>query len=299
MKRFFAFCERYQVINPFPVTEQILCSYAAFLADEGLSPQTGKTYMVAVRNMQISLGLPDPRQQSSFPVLKRVQAGISRSRLLKGAPPRIRLPITAQLLRQMRQSWERSSNPEKLVLWAVSCTAFFGFFRLGELLLDSPTAFNPTLHLAWGDVAVDDPSEPKMVKIHLKQSKTDQFGKGSDIFLGRTNNELCLVSAMLNFLVACKGSQGPLFIDSRSRPVTKAHFVAELHLVLGLLGIPQDHYAGHSFWIGAATSAALAGVEDSTIQMLGQWHSSAYLRYVRTPPNQLAALSVTLASLKH
>ena len=287
------------MINPFPVTEQILCSYAAFLADEGLSPQTGKTYMAAVRNMQLSMGLPNPRQQSSFPILKRVQAGISRSRLLKGAPPRIRLPITAQLLRQMRESWERSSNPEKLVLWAVSCTAFFGFFRLGELLLDSPTAFDPKLHLAWGDVAVDDPAEPKMVKIHLKQSKTDQFGKGSDIFLGRTNNELCPVSAMLNFLVARKGSQGPLFIDSSSRPVTKAHFVAELRLVLGLLGVPQDHYAGHSFRIGAATSAALAGVEDSTIQMLGRWQSSAYLRYIRTPPNQLAALSVTLASLHH
>ena len=37
----------------------------------------------------------------------------------------------------MRQSWEKSSNPEKLVLWAISCTAFFGFFRLGELLAPS------------------------------------------------------------------------------------------------------------------------------------------------------------------
>ena len=40
--------------------------------------------------------------------------------------------------------------------------------------------------------------------------------------------------------------------------------------------------AGHSFRIGAATSAALAEVEDSIVQILGQWQSAAFLRYVRT-----------------
>ena len=35
-------------------------------------------YMSSVRNIQISLGLPDPREQSSLPMLKRVQVGIAR-----------------------------------------------------------------------------------------------------------------------------------------------------------------------------------------------------------------------------
>ena len=103
-------------------TVWLTSSFAAFLADQGLAPQTGKTYMylAAVRSMQISLGLPDPRDQSSLPILKRVQAGISRARLLKASPPRVRLPITAQLLSKIKSALEGSSHPEKLALWAVS-----------------------------------------------------------------------------------------------------------------------------------------------------------------------------------
>ena len=71
--------------------------------------------------MQISLGLPDPREESSLPVLKRVQAGISHARLLKGAPSRIRLPITIQLLGQIRTSLERSFTQRKV--YSGQCTA--------------------------------------------------------------------------------------------------------------------------------------------------------------------------------
>ena len=85
LRRFHAFCTQFAVHSPFPVSEQLLCCFAAYLADQGLAPQTGKSYLSAIRCMQISLGLPDPRDQSSLPVLKRVQAGISRARLAHGA----------------------------------------------------------------------------------------------------------------------------------------------------------------------------------------------------------------------
>ena len=46
------------------------------MAEENVTMQTIKTYLAAVRSMQISLGLPDPQDQSSLPMLKHVQAGI-------------------------------------------------------------------------------------------------------------------------------------------------------------------------------------------------------------------------------
>ena len=77
--------------------------------------------------------------------------------------------------------------------------------------------------------------------------------------------------------------------------VTKVWFVDQLRSVLASLGLPKELYAGHSFRIRAATTAAMAGVEDATIQTLGRWQSAAYLQYVRMPSEQLARLSAVLA----
>jgi hypothetical protein len=299
MKKFTAFCCQYNIMDPFPVTEHLLCCFAAYMADGGLSAQTVKGYLAAVRNTQLSLGLPDPREHSSLPILKRVQAGISRSRLGRGQAARVRLPITACLLLQIGQALIHSEHPERRALWAVCCTAFFGFFRLGELLLPAGATFDPTRHLAWGDMAVDNMQSPRMIRFHLKHSKTDQFGRGADIVLGRTGLQLCPVAAVLSY-VACRGAgAGPFFLTSGKKTLTKAHFITEIRGILDTLGFTPQDYAGHSFRIGAATSAALAGIEDSTIQLLGRWQSDAFLRYIRTPHERLAALSTTLATQGH
>lgn len=70
---------------------------------------------------------------------------------------------------------------------------------MGELLAESPESFNSSLHLAWGDVAVDSMA-PTMVRVHLKKSKTDQFGDGADIVLGKTGLTLCPVAAILSYI---------------------------------------------------------------------------------------------------
>lgn len=54
------------------------------MANEGLTPKTIKTYLAAIRNMQITLGLPEPREFSSLPRLCLVQAGIKRTHSVSG-----------------------------------------------------------------------------------------------------------------------------------------------------------------------------------------------------------------------
>lgn len=174
--------------------------------------------------------------------------------------------------------------------------AFFGFFRLGELLPENETAYARATHLSWGDVAVDDRHQPTMLRIHLRRSKCDQFGRGVDVFVGRTANEICPVAATLAYFALRGGTEGPLFIDSQRRPLTKDKFVKRIRDILREAGYEAYHFAGHSFRIGAATAAAQAGVEDSTIQALGRWHSAAFLTYVRMPRDHLARISARLAS---
>jgi len=86
---------------PFPVSEQLLSRFAAYLYKEGLRGGTVKSYMAAVRHAQISLGLRDPCM-SDMPQLGYIIRGIKKA---TGGPPRTRLPITPDLLRVLRKSW--------------------------------------------------------------------------------------------------------------------------------------------------------------------------------------------------
>ena len=60
-------------------------------------------------------------------------------------------------------------------------------------------------------------------------------------------------------------------------------------------GVAMKNYAGHIFCIGAATTAAAVGLEDSVIRLLGRWRSSYYNRYVQLPAAELAVFSRLLS----
>ena len=123
-----------------------------------------------------------------------------------------------------------SSNPEKVVIWTIAATAFFGFFRLGELLPGSIKDFNPAFSLTWGDVVVDNRMSPKIVQIHLKKTKCNQFGPGSDVIVGHVDSPLCPVTAILHY-IEWRGTQpGPFFLNSSKEPVIKHWFVAQVAL---------------------------------------------------------------------
>lgn len=212
MKKFNEFCAAYGIGFPFPVSESLLCYFTAHLAGRKLSPQSIKTYLAGVRHTQISLGLPEPRAFSSLPRLHLTQTGVQRAHAQQGSTSRVRLPITPGILRQMQAAWAGDAeDPDVKMLWAAVTCCFFGFFRAGEITVPTLTAYDPKRHLSWGDVAVDDPASPKVVKVHLRFSKTDQAGRGADIYLGKTGCPLCPVAAILGYIAMRGDSTGQFF----------------------------------------------------------------------------------------
>ena len=89
---------------------------------------------------------------------------------------------------------------------------------------------------------------------------------------------------------------GPLFRFEDGTALTRPALVREIRRALLAAGVDASPYSGHSFRIGAATTAAAVGVEDSVIKILGRWQSSAYTQYVRVPRDKLAEVSSRLAS---
>ena len=91
---------------------------------------------------------------------------------------------------------------------------------------------------------------------------------------------------------------GPLFCYSNGTPLSRSQFTKELRALLAQgAGIKIADYAGHSFRIGAATTAASKGLPHWLIQTLGRWSSDCYLRYIRTPAYVLADVSKRLITI--
>ena len=90
------------------------------------------------------------------------------------------------------------------------------------------------------------------------------------MYVARTNKPLCLVSALLAYMVMRGKGPGPLFIFQDGKPLSRPCFVTEIKRALSVAGIDPKPHSGHSFRIGAAMAAAKQGVEDSTVKMLGR-----------------------------
>ena len=222
--------------------------------------------------------------------------GIKSHQGKQGRQSRSRLPITPLILRKIKQIWSTPpQNYDNTMLWAAATLCFFGFLRAGEIIVPSDKGYDPTAHLSFSDIAVDNMANPSIMQVHIKASKTDPFRKGVSIYVGRTGNDLSPIAAMLTYLSIRGGDAGQLFHFHDSRPLTRECFVAKVRGALTAAGIEENKYAGHSFRIGAATTAAQCGIPDATIQLLGRWESTAYLLYVRTPRDKLAAISATLS----
>lgn len=279
------------------MSQSLLCSYVSFLADQNLRHTTIKVYLSAVRQLQIAAGHPDPFAGVAWPRLDQVMRGIKRVEAESGKQKKQRLPISPVILRRLKEVWlpEMSKFNVKMV-WAACCLCFFAFLRAGEMTVPNDESYDASVHLSIQDISVDNSSNPSIVRVRIKQSKTDPFRKGIDLYVGKTGSPLCPVSAMMNYLCARGMSPGPLFHFEDGKVLSRQRFVDAVRDGLHKAGIDESKYCGHSFRIGAATTAAEKGIEDSIIKTLGRWESLAYLQYVKIPRSQLAGFSNILAS---
>ena len=147
--------------------------------------------------------------------------------------------------------------------------SFFGFLRMGEVVVPSDTEFNPMVHLTYQDIQAESTPQPKWIRVRIKASKTDPFRVGVTIYVGPTGKWLCPVAGVLAYMVQRGSGGGQLFQFSNGRYLTRPRFIMALRTVLRDAGIDATQFARHSFRINVATTASLCGIQDSMIQTLG------------------------------
>ena len=114
-----------------------------------------------------------------------------------------------------------TQHKERLVLWAASALCFVGFFRLGELLSSLKAQADQQGRLLWGDITVDSTHAHRMLRVHLRGSKCDQFGKGVNIFVGKTDNQQCPVTTVVADMARPDGR--PILPPAKEEPLGEAN----------------------------------------------------------------------------
>ena len=178
------------------------------------------------------------------------------------------------------------------MLWAAFYLGFFGFMRAGEFT--SQEGQDTQTSLLASDVPIDSHLDPQILTIRLRHSKTDQFGSGRYIHLGRTQDTLCPGTSVLSYMAIRPNTTDRLFAFQNGTALTRSKLTSHLREAVASIGMEPKGYSGHSFRIGAASTAAALGLNDTLIQRAGRWRSEAFRLYVRTQDKQLAAISRSL-----
>lgn len=276
-----------------PISEDILTFFAThcykFLK---LQHSTIKLYLCGIRFKYLKHNVMSPLDSLETKPLPRLALILKSIKRQQGSNTMTRLPITGDILLKMCKKLRCGMfSPFIDAMLECACTvAFFGFLRCGEFTVKRSTDFDPSRHLCVGDIRIHD----NMCTLTLKESKTDPFRKGITIQLHQMSQDPCPVKILKKYLalrqLAIPGNTNsrPLFISENNAALDRTQFIQYCRRVLNVCGYDSCKYNGHSFRIGAATSAGAGKVEDHLIKILGRWSSDCYCRYIRTSSVSIA-----------
>uniref|UniRef100_A0A8W8P187 Tyr recombinase domain-containing protein n=1 Tax=Magallana gigas TaxID=29159 RepID=A0A8W8P187_MAGGI len=165
---------------------------------------------------------------------------------------------------------------EATLFTAIFVTAFYGYFRIGELVQNSITDIGHAVQLE--DITFG--TDNKSVTINLKHSKTDQERSGAVVNIKSVDKHLCPVFSLRKFLRLRPKALGSLFCHVDGALVTRYQTASVFNQSLVRLGLDTQIYKLHSFRIGAATHAWSTGKGNEQIAQDGRWTSNCLFSVV-------------------
>jgi len=265
-----------------PMNQENLNEYISWATlDRKLKNSTIATYVAWLSSVHQLFGFSG-KIFSSF-TTKALLRGSNNLSLSIHVPSHTRKVFSLSLLKLVghslsQQSWTEDS---KQVYWTCICVAFFGSFRIGELLASREGGFDPVTTLLWKNVKL----KSDHCLIHVESPKSNaKEGEFIDLF-AVSGQDCCPISA-LKKLARSSGSpaSSPVFMFAGGKPLTPPVFNQTLRdLLRPVLGSSADQLSSHSFC--AAIPSVLAKspdlASDQDIKGWGRWDSPCYKRYTR------------------
>ena len=195
-----------------------------------------------------------------------------------------------------RTNWVENS---KQVVWGAFTMAFFGCFRMGEILPQNENSYSPEDTLLWQDIKFCSPSH---ILVHIKTPKSRcPRGEFIDVF-SFPGHAVCPVSAItcLRDSTGEPDPSSPVFKFSSGICLTRRLINTLLpQLLRPHIGHEADNVSGHSFRAGIP--AVLASHPDvansSDIMGWGRWRSDAYQSYTRLKLEQKIKTFATISNI--
>jgi len=202
---------------------------------------------------------------------------------LTGKRKKICKPVTVPMLKTFRHTLMQGGGHKDVTrksVWAVAIVAFWGCFRLGELLCEKRWSFDKYSNLLWGDIQLG----PDSVQIGVKSGKTSG-DKPIWIRLGALpEKDLCPWKALKNL----KTQQEKIGIFDKNLPVFRKKggqnlrprdLIRALRQTVG----PLSCLTGKSFRSGIPSILADKQGEfgPTELKNFGRWKSAAFQKYIR------------------
>ncbi|XP_073529602.1 uncharacterized protein [Phyllobates terribilis] len=234
----------------------------------------------------------------SVPKINNCMAGLAFGFKIRGLPDVTKAILVRQALKGWRRGWKVRDCRRPIsygllfilgqllelvcksawsirLFWLAFSPAFFGAFRLGELV--SPSRF------VSGGLSKEDVNlYMDRIEVFLRCSKTDQFKQGCKVVLfAVAGSDMCPVRCVREFGLVSGGHTSLLLVHEDGSFLSRYQFLAVLKKCLEAGGIPPKEFSGHSFRIGAATEAARRGLGDELVKKIGRWESIRFRSYIR------------------
>lgn len=271
-------------IPPVPIDDRTVCLYAVYLARR-LKPSSIRQYLNIVRLIHLECGYANPCKDNWM--LKATLMGIDR---LLGKESNSKLPVNPVILYKIKAVLN-FNNSADVVFWAACLVMFYGLFRKNNLFPDSVEKFNGEKQFMRKDFVISH----TWIEISVRWSKTIQYKQRSYIVKLPLmySHPLCPVSALVQaFQVSQPAEQDfPAFPDmsriNSKMPLTGSKFNLKLKQCLQKAGLPYANLSSHSFRRGGAVWALGCGVPGEIVKYMGDWKSTAYLKYLDQIPEDV------------